>query len=326
MSAAIVKKWWLESLPKGIKGDIFNSPALDHTTIHDKNPSGEALTFLGWDHGDEVPNLSGYGKVIMADIAFSADEMLNLSKKLAAKFIWIDHHESAINDSKGKYDGNFGLRDVNFAACELTWKYFMLTIKENPVLESGENKMPEIVRLLGRYDCFGHRGTAEERKVLEFQYGARVWITNYEEAYDALLINTIGTGLLNRKVDAILITGETIYQHLCTEARQTYAKAFSITFKITKPHSSVGFASHPYNFLCVNQERFNPINFGIDYHKDGYDGFASFWYKKGKWSCSLYNDDGKVDVSIIAKQFSGGGHKGAAGMVIDTKTMLKIIK
>ncbi len=30
-------------------------------------------------------------------------------------------------------------------------------------------KMPEIVRLLGRYDCFGHKGTSEERQVLEFQ-------------------------------------------------------------------------------------------------------------------------------------------------------------
>lgn len=46
---------------------------------------------------------------------------------------------------------------------------------------------PEIVRLLGRYDCFASRGTDEEQKVLEFQYGARQCISNYEEAYNALL-------------------------------------------------------------------------------------------------------------------------------------------
>ena len=79
-------------------------------------------------------------------------------------------------------------------------------------------------------------------------------------------------------------------------------------------------------FLCVNQERFNPINFGIDYHKEGYDGFACFWYKNGKWMWSLYNDNEEVDCSVIAKQYGGGGHKGAAGFVCDYETMLNIIK
>ena len=92
--------------------------------------------------------------------------------------------------------------------------------------------MPEIVRLLGRYDCFGHKTKSfkmdrdsydkarqyleevgklkefennktstdgyslvyyandvakklsEEQMVLEFQYGARQCISNYQEAYD----------------------------------------------------------------------------------------------------------------------------------------------
>ena len=33
-----------------------------------------------------------------------------------------------------------------------------------------------------------------------------------------------------------------------------------------------------YKFICINKENFNPINFGIDYHKDGYDGAACFHY------------------------------------------------
>ena len=293
MSAAIVKKWSIEEDFKIGKSEKF---------------VGENVTFLGWDYGDKIPDLSSYNQVIIVDVAFSAKEMLNLSKRLAAKFIWIDHHESAINDSKGKYDGNFGLRDIKFAACELAWKHFF-----------PNDKMPEIVRLLGMYDSFRHKGTDEEQKVLEFQYGARQVMSNYQECYDNLNQSLFFSDGLSKVIieDEILKNGSVIYKYLCTEARQTYKKAFPIIFKITKPNKSVGFASYPYKFLCVNQERFNPINFGIDYHKDGYDGFACFWYKDSKWTWNLYSDNEKVDCSVIAKQYGGGGHIGAAGMVID---------
>jgi len=41
------------------------------------------------------------------------------------------------------------------------------------------------------------------------------------------------------------------------------------------------------------------------------------------WNFSLYNDNGLVDCSVIAKQFGGGGHKGASGFRI--KDIDKII-
>jgi nanoRNase/pAp phosphatase (c-di-AMP/oligoRNAs hydrolase) len=37
--------------------------------------------------------------------------------------------------------------------------------------------------------------------------------------------------------------------------------------------------------------------------------------KDKKWRVSLYSD--KVDVSALAKKFSGGGHKGASGFITD---------
>ena len=76
-----------------------------------------------------------------------------------------------------------------------------------------------------------------------------------------------------------------------------------------------------YKFLVVNQERFNPINFGIDYHNIdnvGYDGFACFHYDgtSNKWCWSFYNDNGKVDCSKVVRSIKtdSGGHAGAAGM------------
>ena len=285
MSAAIAKHWW--------------NMEIKH--------QGDTLDFIGYNYGQPIPDLSEYDKVIMCDISFPKEEMIKLWDKLGVEnMIWIDHHISAIKDiqdTKWLWEGS---QDTKFAACELTWKYFF-----------PNETMPEIVRLLGRYDCFGHKRTDEEQKVLEFQYGARQCISNYEEAYRYLRQSlTIPIEIIKQIHDS----GKSIYQYLCTEAKQTYKNGFEI--KLFEPQEIISDnGSHDSiyrKFIAINKERFNPINFGIDYHKDGYDGVASFCYDgvAKVWRFSLYNDNGLVDCSLIAKQFGGGGHKGAAGFVL----------
>ena len=308
MSAAIVKKWFEG---RGVKQQIERFD--------------DSISFKGWDYGDNIPDLKEYDKVIMVDISFPKDEMLKICVKNGTPLVWIDHHISSIKTNN--FTNTFkdedkvyieGIRDTDFAACELTWMYFF-DKKES-------DKMPEIVRLLGRYDCFGHKGTDEEQKVLEFQYAARANWNDYRSCFKGLQHSIKdGIGSLDESiiVSHIVGDGKAIYKYLCTEAKQTYSKAFNIRFhKHITPSGAV--SEIMYSFLCVNQERFNPINFGIDYHKEGYDGFACFWYKDGKWNFSLYNDNNKVDCSIIAKQYGGGGHKGAAGFVVkDLKEVFK---
>jgi oligoribonuclease NrnB/cAMP/cGMP phosphodiesterase (DHH superfamily) len=250
------------------------------------------VQLIGWDYGMPIPSLNPQQEdvIIMVDISFPKLTMDPINELF--DLIWIDHHISAIKDME---DLNIvGLRDTKFSACELTWKYFF-----------PKEDMPELVRLIGRYDCFGHKGTEEEQLVLEFQYGARDYITDPETAFIAL----------NRSeklstLDYIYNNGKVIYKYLCTEAKEIYSRIFSVSFS-------------GYKFACVNQVRFNPINFGIDYHKDGYDGFACFHFQHGSWMFSLYNDNGLVDCSLIAKSLGGGGHKGAAGFrIIDINIFL----
>lgn len=288
-----------------------------------------SIEFVGYNYGQPIPDLSEYDKVIMCDISFPREEMERLYWFNGwDNFIWIDHHISAINDNdswRNKDIRNIisilGLLDTKFAACELTWKYFF---RNEP--------MPEIVRLLGRYDCFGHKGTDEELKVLEFQYGARQVITDYEDAYEYLL-KSIEDIEIKKKggfthESRILTNGKTIFGYLCTEAKRIYQTGFEIRldeFGNIQDRNKISFGGQVRKFICINKERFNPINFGIDYHKDGYDGTACFHYANGKWDFSLYNDNGLVDCSAISKSYGGGGHFSAAGMVIDTSTMLKII-
>jgi len=247
------------------------------------------VVLTGWDYGQPMPDLNPELEdgLIMVDISFSAKIMGELQQ--AFNLIWIDHHISAIKDVASLDPLPFieGMRNAKFAACELTWKFFY-----------PNDPMPELVRLLGRYDCFGHKGTYEERKVLEFQYGARQLIYDVSTA----LINLSASLDLSDDVvcGSILEDGKAIYAYVCMEAQQTYKRKFDIILD-------------GYKFGCVNQDRFNPINFGINYHNDGYDGFACFWYVNNQWTYSLYNDNGLVDCSVICKNRGGGGHKGAAG-------------
>ena len=306
MSAAIVKHWFSKQQQDYVTSKVFKEVDVDFGT----------LEFIGYNYGQPIPDLSMYDKVIMCDISFPMEMMQLLHEKLKNNFIVIDHHKSFISSIPIGLCLN-GKLEFDYAACELTWKYFF----SNPIEKFGEieeqNPMPEIVRLLGRYDFFGHKGTDEEQKVLEFQYGARQCISTYEDAYEKLMNNIhydSAPDKENLKDERIEIwnSGISIYQYLCTEAKQAYENGFDLWFPI-QHEEVIG-----RKFICINKEIFNPINFGIDYHKDGYDGAACFHRRAdGKWSFSLYNDNGEVDCSIIAKEYGGGGHKGASGFVVD---------
>jgi oligoribonuclease NrnB/cAMP/cGMP phosphodiesterase (DHH superfamily) len=257
---------------------------------------------IGWTYGESVPKeiaeLEPDSDIVMVDISFPLDHMIGIDQSY--QLTWIDHHDRTIKEAEAYFlecglIPPIGERNPKFAACELTWQYFF-----------PDDPMPELVRLLGRYDCFGHKGTPEEKKVLYFQYGARQVISNPTDALAYLNEYLTSEYNAQAQIEVILSAGATIYNYLCTEAKQIYKNRFVQLFS-----DMVG--GPTYRFAMVNKERFNPINFGIDYHKDGYDGFCSFWFENGKWIYSLYNDNGLVDCSAIAKAHGGGGHKGASG-------------
>ena len=310
MSAAIVKHWWINKHK--------NSYIQTNKNQYTAQNGCDSIDFIGYNHYQPIPDLSTYDEIIMCDISFSAEEM----KKISSKTIWIDHHISSIldwqnvelSDLDNKIYQLEGIRDTKFAACELTWMYLF-----------PNETIPEIVRLLGLYDSFRHKCTDDEEKVLEFQYGARSIIKNYEDAYDYLNIEYRKYGEYNQEINKrISDKGLSIYQYLCTDAIHIYNTGFEIILQ--EPYvGQWGSGKENRKFICINNERFNPSNFGINYHDDGYDGCACFYYDNGMWNFSIYNANGLVDCSLIAKQYGGGGHMGASGMMLNTEQFLKLI-
>lgn len=257
------------------------------------------IKLIGWDYGQEV-DLSdvfsddGSGD-ITCDALFICDVMLpkeimeNLYDK-GVNMIWCDHHESSLKEAENMNFGDCdGIRSINFAGCELTWQYCY-----------PDEDVPIMIEYLGKYDS--HREMNDDHKsgILYIQYAARAYITGVDDFEDDYFEDG---GWLERWIDE----GAAILTYVKTDARETYKKQnFPVKIGDNK-------------FVCVPRERFNPSNYDIDYESEGYDGAMCFWYRGSEnvWEFSIYNENGELDVSEIAKKMGGGGHKAAAGFTVD---------
>lgn len=335
-----MKKTKIACVYHSIDLDGWMSAAIVKLALKDESP----VNFIGYNYGQPVPDLSEYNEIIMCDISFPKEIMEELKERLGSNFVWIDHHISAISGNNLSING---LRDVKFAACELTWKYFFpepdgadYHSAHIPSNLKGENisllknEMPEIVRLLGLYDSFRHKNTDEEQKVLEFQYGARERITDVKSAYDVLCITKdeklhMGGQYFDNYINQIYDAGKAIYRYLCTDAKQSYKNGVYIYLQENSFDEKGELVIRDIkirNFICINKERFNPINFGIDYHAEGYDGAMCWHLGADKMvNISFYNDNKEVDCSAIAKSFGGGGHRGAAGCRMTLEKFSRLI-
>ena len=264
-------------------------------SIQSKGFKNLPTDYLGWNYGDPLPKWQNYeGDIIISDISFPPETMLEMVQS-GKNIIWCDHHISAIKGieeffSKKGVELPKGIRNVDFSACELTWQYFF-----------PKSKVPRGVELLGLYDSFRHTKVLpknEQKQVLEFQYACQAQIDSRETFKRELLLHDS-----DKFIQKYMEDGVSIYKYICMTAKEEYAKKMNITVD-------------GYKFCAFNKERFNPINFEIDYHSDGYDGSLCFWYVDGMWNFSFYNDNGKVDCSVLCKKRGGGGHAGAAGMKV----------
>lgn len=247
------------------------------------------LTTLGWDYGNDIPDLSEYDKVTMCDISFPVEKMKELYNKLNDKFIYIDHHISAIKDlEQNKLTSIVGLRDASVAATELTWKYF------NPNTE-----IPLSIELLGMYDSWrNHDKDKWDNMILPFQYGMRLTANNIDNFNNKLLYD-------DTLVDKIIEVGKNILKYQS-----------QIDDKLCKDNS-FECEFHGYKAICLNGGGFNSGVFKSMYDENKHDIMIPFMYNGNEWKFSLYSTKKDVDCSKLAKLYGGGGHFSAAGFQID---------
>ena len=259
---------------------------------------GEDAEYLGWNHGDPVPEVSPAREVMLLDLSI---EPLMSHPGL----VWIDHHASAIAKYAPEIDG---WRIDGVAACRLVWQWFFrgrqhwlrcLKAEGTDKADFVERRVrePWAVRLAGEYDVWDKRDPDAEL----FQHGLR----SQDLDFAAML------GDDERAVQYVrrLLEAGQALQYARTKENASVIKSQGFTVRF-----------EGLTFLACNAASFNSLLFkeGLRPEHDGCLGFC--WDgKNGRWKVSMYGVPGKpeLDFSPIAVRYGGGGHRQACGFQCD---------
>jgi oligoribonuclease NrnB/cAMP/cGMP phosphodiesterase (DHH superfamily) len=219
--------------------------------------------------------------VYFVDFSYKRPVILEMAKK-AQDITILDHHKSAEADLVDLPSNVFVHFDTNKSGARLAWEHF----------HSSEKAPPLLLRV-------------EDRDLWRFRYedtkdvSAYLFSQNYEfETWDYMM--RLSTD--EHDLDEMAGYG---YVILLKQAKDI-DELLQNKFKIVLGGTEVWTANLPYT-LC--SEAGNILSQG--------EPFSSTFYLDGQSAIfSLRSDEDGVDVSEIAKQYGGGGHKHAAGFKV----------
>lgn len=275
--------------------------------------------FIGWNFGDPPfalpckiqggPRGTTYVLDLPVDQVFGENfshQFPENFKQVFGDVVWIDHHKTAIDTHP---TGIPGYRIDGVAACRLAWQWFQWKLdggkdsfgtayalpKKEHFVERviGE---PLAVRLAGEYDVWDHRGDGD----LEFQYGLRA---QNELPWDGLLSQN------SCYVDEIIYEGKICKRYQQNVDAQWLKEAGHII------------DWEGLKFLAKNSvERGSGMFDSKDVPATGHDALMLYGYRGSYWTVSMYHAKHRtdIDLSVIAKKYGGGGHRGACGFTAKT--------
>lgn len=249
----------------------------------------------GWDYKDPVPDFSEmeeFDEVILIDITFPLDTLLELGK--IKKLTVIDHHISFIKQVYEKEVINFEfVFDDKMSACELGFQHYF-------------GYIPEIVELVGKYDTWRANGTPEwETSVLPMKYWMYGNVNKPEDVNTEWFVKYYEDAEYEM-MDRMIQTGKSIMNY---ENKMNESKTRNYAFE----REAYGLRA-----LCMNTNFFSSETMKTMFDPEKHDIMIGFAYTGNTWSVSLRSVEGGADVSVIARERGGGGHKGAAGFEVKT--------
>jgi len=278
-----------------------------------------AWTKLG-DDADYVPmhynnpithSVSGRD-VYVLDFSFPKAETERLIEE-SSRFVWLDHHKTAFEmwctdgererceQSNGK---DYVLLDNNKSGALLAWEFF------NPGTD-----VPQLSQMIDDRDRWQFKLHGSK----ELHAGINMRPFSFSEWH---LLTPAGTSDWGRNLNDVLGRGRATLEAYRKQTLESAAKAAHCAIVLsgapTPRPVAYGLAVNTTNNISeVGHELATASGtFGLVWY---YDAAAK------KANCSL-RSNGDYDVSAIAKQFGGGGHKNAAGFQVDMQTLLEWIK
>ena len=274
------------------------------------------IEFIGWDFADKPLPIPIEGEIYVMDLpvdrvfgfdyknelanGVTSDFRENPIQTLEQRIIWIDHHKSSIETHPSSIRG---YRIDGVSACRLAWQWFVTAINHPfdgmELYLPGKERFierrvtePLAVRLAGEYDVWDHRGDGD----LEFQFGLDCFVQD-EKFFAGIIDNESQVKL------AIDYGSAAMACYAKRDADVMRTRSFLTEFDGLK-------------FLCLNTARCNSNTFAaLDVPETGHDALMAIYWNGRKWSVSMYHAKHRkdIDLSMIAVEHGGGGHRGACG-------------
>ena len=224
-------------------------------------------------------------KIIFCDYAPSK-YILDEIEKIACKITILDHHISSQKDLENK---DYAIFDMNKSGAGLTWNYFY------------NSKCPLFIRMIEDRDLW----LWNIPKSKEFTAGLRTVCSSIEMYNFTDIFNIFDEILLNPfKFEFYIELGDIINKSIIIKCKYMAIDGLK---KINHYKN--------YNICIINCPHDLTSDLGNTLLISDLIDFAVLWsynHTKEEYYISLRSNN-KADVSLIAKEFGGGGHKNASG-------------
>ena len=250
-------------------------------------------------YGKDIVFEEGYDTCIVVDYSFSKNEMEKLNES-HTNFCWIDHHKSAKEDLKDFWEWTEvdGIRRLDKAACELTWEHFY-----------PDEQCPMIIQHIGDVDLWEFN-LKNSKEIVEALY------LEVKEPEDLILERN----LQNQNLHNLFGTGYILLLAKDKRCEAYFKKGGKCRLRADPNLDKRAFYDNCYG-INASSDISDACAYAIE---QGYNICVDFFFVNDKWIISL-RSKGDLDVSEIAKNYGGGGHKNASGFEY-TGNILDIIE
>lgn len=239
-------------------------------------------------HQSAFPEFSEGTEIYIVDFCYPVEELLLAAQK-AKKITVLDHHISAEKEFKAyqkhsKLPANIEVNfEQNHSGCMIAWQYFHKDIET-----------PQLLKHIEDHDLWRHQlpKTEEISKALYLRLPLKFSL------FEKIKLPTL------LQEGTVLVKQQRLNVSRLLNARHAVSLNNCIGLAVNAPSMFSSDLGHELAKISGN--------YGLTYYFHG---------KRQCYECSL-RSIGEFDVSELARQFGGGGHKNAAGFTVDQSTFL----
>ncbi len=228
-------------------------------------------------YGDPLPVSVKNKTLFVVDFSFDIETFTRFQKE-AREVFWYDHHKTALPTHQAL---GWGVLDMNESGASLTWK------QEYP-----RKKIPKILQYVKDKDIWQWK--------LPHSRAVNAVLRDYSDIHNpsSVLWSRFLKGITARQFGEMVRMGEHSIHSQQLRLIRAAKDGFEIKF-------------HGHKAMAVNWSQESSEMGEYIYKTLGYPVALMFHYTGKFWRVSLRSN--RVDVSVLAQKYGGGGHAGAAG-------------